>query len=214
MNAEKAVIFDFDGTLADTHATLMSIIKNYHQELGCHNVTEAEAQKLRHKPVKEVCADLGISRWGLPLFIYRVKKHMGEVIHDIPLFKGIKESLKHLAHDGYVLGIVSSNNERNIRAFLRQNEIEDLFSFIGCCSSLLGKDKVLKKTLNTYKLNKETTIYVGDELRDIDAANSAGLKIVSVSWGFNDAAVLKEHSPAKLIDKPSQLHHAITALAK
>jgi phosphoglycolate phosphatase len=195
MNTQKAIIFDFDGTLADTHATLMGILHNHHKALGCHDLSEEEAQKLRNKPITEICKYLGISSLGLPLFIFRVKRYMGEVIRDIPLFKGIKKVLFDLYNEGYTVGIVSSNTQKNIADF-------------GSASSLFGKDKVLKKALSSYKLNCNSTIYVGDEVRDIIAAKKNNLKMISVTWGFNDAALLKENNPDLLIDKPEQLHKA------
>lgn len=212
MNTHKVVIFDFDGTLADTHATLMAIVNNHYADLGCTHLTEEEAQKLRNKPIKEICSSIGISNLRLPMFVFRVKRYMGEVIHQIPLFKGIKESLNRLFDDGYTLGIVSSNTQENIVAFLDQNGIKELFSFIGSSTSLFGKDKVLIKALNNYHLDHASTVYVGDEVRDVLAGKKAGLKTIAVTWGFNDAALLNENHPDLLVDKPLQLHEAAQKL--
>jgi len=81
----------------------------------------------------------------------------------------------------------------------------DYFDFIYSDGSLFGKGKILKRVLKKYEFFKRNVVYVGDEVRDIDAAREAGIKIVSVSWGFNSKEVLGSNKPNYIVDTPAEL---------
>ena len=63
----------------------------------------------------------------------------------------------------------------------------------------------MKKLLKNRNLSEFDVIYIGDEVRDIEAAKAAGIKMVAVSWGFNSPEILKTKNPDYLIDYPLQL---------
>jgi phosphoglycolate phosphatase len=80
-------------------------------------------------------------------------------------------------------------------------EFVDLYGGVG----LLGKGRVLRRVLKRNSLDPEHTWYVGDEVRDITSAREAGLRIMSVTWGFNNAEILQKHRPTRLIETPDEL---------
>jgi HAD superfamily hydrolase (TIGR01549 family) len=116
----------------------------------------------------------------------------------------MKETLEQLKKENIKLGIISSNNEINIKKFLLNNDIDD-FSFIHCEMNIFGKAPVISHALKKYSLHKENTLYVGDEVRDIEACKKAGLDIAAVTWGFNSKNILKKHKPTFSIESPLQL---------
>jgi phosphoglycolate phosphatase len=66
--------------------------------------------------------------------------------------------------------------------------------------------------LKQQNLRLEQAIYVGDEIRDIEAAKRSNIKVIAVSWGFNSKEILAQHEPDFLIDEPKQLKEAIASL--
>ena len=58
-------------------------------------------------------------------------------------------------------------------------------------------------------LVSQDIIYVADEVRDIEAARKAGVKIICVSWGYNDKSSLEKNNPDALVDNTDQLFAVI-----
>jgi phosphoglycolate phosphatase-like HAD superfamily hydrolase len=77
---------------------------------------------------------------------------------------------------------------------------------------MFGKAKVLKELLNKENLNKDDCIYIGDEVRDIEACKEIGLRLVSVTWGYNVDSVLKAYNPDFLANTPQALNKILSNL--
>jgi len=69
----------------------------------------------------------------------------------------------------------------------------------------LEKDKAIIELLDQQGLKPHDTIYIGDEMGDIEACRKVGLKIISVCWGFNTKASLERENPDYLVDSPENL---------
>ena len=109
-----------------------------------------------------------------------------------------------LTENGYKLGILTSNSEENVSKFLKKNNL-DLFDFIHSESSILGKSKAMHDLLKKHGIRPEEAIYVGDEIRDIEAARKTNIEIIPVCWGYNSKQILEKQNPDFLIDEPRQL---------
>jgi phosphoglycolate phosphatase-like HAD superfamily hydrolase len=51
----------------------------------------------------------------------------------------------------------------------------------------------------------DEVIYVGDEIRDIEAAKRSKIPVISVTWGFNGTAILQQYQPDYLVHKPQEI---------
>ncbi|MGA1474197.1 MAG: HAD hydrolase-like protein [Prochlorothrix sp.] len=71
--------------------------------------------------------------------------------------------------------------------------------------TILGKQRVLKRLVRRQGWAAEQVCYVGDEVRDVEAARGAGVRSIAVTWGFNTTAVLNRANPDYLIDHPAEL---------
>ncbi len=78
-------------------------------------------------------------------------------------------------------------------------------SFVYSDSSIWGKHVVFNHLLKTHRFEPAEVVYVGDEVRDIQACKKSGIKMVAVSWGFNARELLQNEQPFGLIDQPLQL---------
>lgn len=207
---ETVLIFDFDGTLADSRQTLLEIANNLALEFGFDRVTEDEMLRLSNLSSRDIFYQSPIPSYKIPFLLRRVKKELNQKIATLKPFDGIKEALNNLKKEGYILGIVTSNLKENVLDFLNNNNLEKYFDFVYSASTLFGKHIILKKIIKKHHLPVEKTIYVGDETRDIEAAKKTKIKVVSVTWGFNSVSVLAEHKPDFLINTPQELTKIIT----
>jgi phosphoglycolate phosphatase len=205
----KLIIFDFDGTIADTHDALLKIANRLSSEFGYQPLNAMELELLKNLSSREIIKQSRISPMKLPFLLKRVKIELGKEIQDLSPISGIEMALARLKKEGYQLGILTSNRKTNVITFLEKNNMLSLFDFIFSEVSLFGKHKVLERILKQYRLNSQEVVYVGDETRDINAARKSRVKAFAVGWGFNSPAILAQHQPDCLVDCPAQLVEAL-----
>ncbi len=207
-NNSKLIIFDFDGTLADTLSALLRITNRLAPEFGYSQISDEQVANLKYLSSWEIIRFSKVALWKLPFLLKRVKEEFPGEVRNVKFFPGVIELLNTLKLQGYRLGIVSSNSESNIRSLLKANQIEDLFDFVTGASTF-GKGKAIGKLIKQYDCSKSDVIYIGDEIRDIQAARSISIRIVSVGWGFNAPTALMDRQPDLLITKPLALLNAL-----
>ncbi|WP_341734932.1 HAD-IA family hydrolase [Microcoleus sp. EPA2] len=200
----KVIIFDFDGTLADTIDVLLSITNRLSVEFGFKSATKEELAQLSTLTPWQLLTYSGISLFKLPVLIRKLKAELRKEIPNIQLFAGIKEVLLELKTQGFTLGIITSNSRENVLVSMKNNGLEGVFDFIDSATTF-GKHKIIYRWLRRENFNPEQVVYVGDEIRDIEAAKRTGIKVIAVSWGFNSQSALAAHYPDFLIEHPQEL---------
>ena len=198
------LIFDFDGTIADTHHYIVEISNRLSKEYGYKIIQPEEVQILKDKTSQEVIIHLNVPVMKIPAILTRAKKEFEKWRSSLKPIKGLKETLLELKNMGFMLGIVSSNSLENITNFLKNHQM-DVFDFIQPTPMVWSKNTALKKILSKHNLNPYQVIYIGDEMRDIDAARKAGLRVISVDWGYNSEVSLKKKKPNYLVHTPEDL---------
>ncbi|MDJ0734596.1 MAG: HAD-IA family hydrolase [Nostocaceae cyanobacterium] len=208
---QKVVIFDFDGTIADTLDALVSIANNMATDFGYTPITKEELALLRNLNSREIIKYSGIPMFKIPFFIKKVKSELKAKIRYLEPISGIKEALIELRNDGRKLGIITSNSKENVTEFLKNNELDPIFDFIHSGVTIFGKTSIINNFLRQNQIPPQTVIYVGDETRDIEASKKAKIKVIAVGWGFNSPEVLAKQNPDFLIQHPSELLDIITS---
>jgi phosphoglycolate phosphatase len=206
---QKVIIFDFDGTIADTVDALVSIANRLAVEFGYIQITPEQFTLLRNFSSREIIKYSGISLFKIPFLVKKVKAELKNKIQGLKPIPGMKESLIELKNHGYQLGIITSNSKDNVTAFLSINELDNLFEFIYSGVTIFGKTTIINNVLKQKQLKPQTVIYVGDETRDIEASKKANIKVVAVTWGFNSPEILAKQNPDFLIHQPSELLQVI-----
>ena len=191
------IIFDFDGTIADT----FPIVEKIAEDIAKRYNIKVDAKEAKRIGFKAALLKSKFPMWRLPQTVIEVRKRMAESIaRDAKPIKNVKPVLISLSKK-YKLGIVSSNSKQNVMAFLRRHQLAELFVFVYSDSSIFGKQQVLKRVCKTFNIDKKEVTYIGDEDRDIKAAKKAGINNIAVSWGFNDRSALEKAKPDVIISK-------------
>ena len=197
----KCVLFDFDGTLGDTYDAGVEILNVLAAEFGFRPLPPGEVSLARDLSTRQLMRHLGIPQMKLHRISKRGTQEITKRIMDIRPFDGVPEMLAELKGAGVVLGVLTSNSEENVRAFLRNHGLE-VFDFIKSSSKLLGKARVLRTILQERALEPREILLVGDELRDIEAAQEIGVHMAAVTWGYNSISALKAAAPDYMISEP------------
>jgi phosphoglycolate phosphatase len=188
------IIFDFDGTLADSKQVFLSVYNQIADRHGLKKIDSRNIEHLKSLGIMDRFRVLDTPVYKIPLLTIQFLKLYKKSIHEVTLIEGMLPVLKALNDSGVKLAILSSNAESSIRLFLANNKI-DFISKIHCSHRIFGKDKIIKQFLNKNKLRSEEVLYVGDEQRDIIACKKNNVKIIWVKWGFDTEQVAEKESP-------------------
>lgn len=200
----KVLLFDFDGTIADTRTMALRILNELSEEFHFRALPEEELPEARNMTTQKLIRHLGIRRWRVPKIARRGLAKFQERIHKVEPIQNMPVILHQLHKRGFYLGILTSNSEVNVTAFLKHHDIA-CFEFIRSSSKLFGKAREIRRIMKEYQLQPEDLIYIGDETRDIEATHSTAIRMAAVTWGYNSADILRSMNPEFLFDYPEQL---------
>lgn len=187
---KKTIIFDQDGTLVDIEPLFIRILNALAPEFGFAPLREEELPELKKFHLKSlIWKRLGFRLFLFPLILKRGREEYHKLVSEVQLFSGIQELVNALRAKGYSVGIVSSSRQDTITALMKRFGIH--MDFIYQCD-LFSKAKTLKQVIKDRGLLLKETIYIGDEVRDLESCRKIGLDIISVTWGLNSKEALKQ----------------------
>ncbi len=200
----RLVIFDFDGTLADSLPWLHGVFSDLAREFGFRVPAAADLEALRRTPPRDALALLRVSRWKMPFIAARVRRRMSAELHAIRAFAGVEEMLQRLDEAGVVLAVVSSNSRRNIEQVLGPVAAARVAHW-ACGAGLLGKAALFRRVLARSRIPAAQAICIGDEIRDAQAARAAGVAFGAVGWGYHTLDALLGERPAEVFEQVGDL---------
>jgi phosphoglycolate phosphatase len=192
--AYRLLIFDFDGTLADSFPWFISMINRLAENFRFRKIELDQVETLRNYSAREMIRRQGIRLWKLPFIAAHVRKQMARRLTAVLPFKGTDALLRRLEEHKFILALVTSNSRQNVRAVLGK-ENTARFTYMECGASIFGKKRMFKKVLRKSGVPPEAALCIGDELRDLEAAKKAGLPFGAVAWGYNSLAALQTKQP-------------------
>jgi phosphoglycolate phosphatase len=204
----RAVLFDFDGTLADSYPAITASVNAVRAVHGLPPLPEDEVRRhvgrgppylIEHTvPGGDVAADVA-----------RYRAHHPSVMREgTRLLPGVADTLTALHRDGYRLGVVSNKPV----AFTR--ELLDVFGVADCFGAVLGPEDVprpkpapdmLLAGLRRLRIAAAEALYVGDMTVDIQTARAAGVRVWVVATGSDTRAALEAAHPDRLLDRFADL---------
>lgn len=204
----KTVIFDFDGTLVYSRPLAIQLFNDFADKYGYRKISDDEVEYLSTLSISNRLKALKCPMYKLPMLLIDMKKKYKRDVVTLGSVAGIREVLGELKKRGVTIGIISSNCEENIRSFLELNQI-DAFDFVFTASNIFGKDKAILRLMKEKGVSSSEMLYVGDELRDIEACNKIHVPCVAVTWGFEAQELLVSANPQYIIHEPVEICNII-----
>lgn len=204
------IIFDFDGTLADSMPLFMQAWNTYAGQFNYLPVSEKDLTASRNLTIQQRAKKYGFPMHKIPVILPKVYQYFKAHMNEVALFDGIKDMLDTLAHNGYRIVIISSNAKENIELFLKQEGIETV-SQVLTSSRIFGKDTVIRKYMKQQNVAPSQLLYVGDEVRDIVACNKVAVPFAWVSWGLDGFELIEKERPKFVVHSPQELLDALIA---
>ncbi len=209
MSAEKkVVIFDFDGTMADVVPLMRKIYAEVATAKGYPELTDADFERLRKGNLKDLMKWSGVRAWQLPRMLREGRRVFYAHRKEVLLFRGISDLITELHSADYDLYILSSNSVRTIKYILKQANVAEPIHVLRR-PPLFGKAGSIKQLIRRKRYSRNNVWMIGDETRDIDAANKAGVRSVAVSWGLQHEVALAKSRPEYVVSKVSELRRLL-----
>lgn len=201
----KLIIFDFDGTIADSFDICFDGVNEIFEERGWKKVPKIQKEKARELSAKDVLKYFKVSNYQIAFIARKLFRIIERDFHKVKIFPELKKTLRALKKQDFKIVILTSNIKRNVEPFLEGEEIKDLFDDYYYKSGIFSKDRIINKLVKKYKVKKRETILIGDEIRDIKASKKSRIKMIAVTWGFNNKKVLAQNNPNYIVDKPQEI---------
>ena len=200
----RLAIFDSDGTLADTLPWMRGIFNELAEEHGFRRVEPRDYERFRDLHGTALLRELGLPLWKLPRVEGSLRRRMADYTGTLSLFPGTSDVLHRLAAGGVQLAIVSSNSRANVERVLGVNNAK-LIAHFACGVSMLGKAARLRQLIRRSDVRPSEAIYIGDEIRDAEAAEKAGIAFGAVTWGQHTEEALRAKNPAAVFTTIQQI---------
>lgn len=210
MATPKVVIFDFDGTLADTAPLMRKIYAGLVQSHDLKAMSDEDYAMLRKGTLTEARRWSGARWWQVPLMYRSVKKLMITEAENVKLFHGVPDMIRDLHEQGTEMYILSRNTSETIARTLERYKLQKYLHILPRRRWTLGdKARVISSLVRQQSLSPQSVWMIGDEVRDIQAANKARVSSIAVSWGLQDESILARYQPTHSVTSIEELHQAL-----
>jgi phosphoglycolate phosphatase len=203
------LIFDFDGTLADTFDLFLDIFDQTADQYGFRRFDRENMDYLRTLDARSILHYHRVPMWKVPAILHRSRRLMERQIHDIRLFSKIDDTLARMHESGVRLALLTSNSAHNVLKVLGP-EVAARFDFLECGASLFGKRSKLRRLLVHSGVAVDDVMLIGDEIRDAQAAIHAGVAFGAVGWGYSAIDALVKAGAQEHFQVPEEIVSKLT----
>jgi phosphoglycolate phosphatase len=223
MTYPPTLVFDLDGTLAETAGDLMGTLNVIMAREGLEPVPLENARTMLGAGAKALIARgfaaTGTGRTLTPekhqtLFEDFLAHYNAHIADNSWLFPGVLDALDRAAAAGWRLAVCTNKMEHSSRLLLGKLGIADRFAFI-CGQDTFGvakpHPKPLIETIASAGGAPGAAIMVGDSRTDIDTARAAGVPVIAVDFGYTDVPVA-DLNPDRVISHFDELWSAVASL--
>lgn len=192
-----AVLFDFDGTVADTGRGIFSSIQYAVECLGYKPLDLETLRRFIGPPIYDSFKrELGLDDEKSDFAVKKYREKYAENgIYELDLYDGIIPLMERLRENGIKIGIASSKPQNfliKIVDFLKIADIVDFISAPSADDTPQSKASLINNAAQALNISKDKILMVGDRYFDIDGANGAGVESVGVTFGYGSEEELKK----------------------
>lgn len=215
------LVFDLDGTLAETAPDIMATLNHLLVREGlaalpvsaARNLVGAGARALLERGFKAAGEPLGPERLEA-LFQDFFVHYLDHVADNSHLFEGAEVALRQCREEGFALAVCTNKPEPHSRVLIEKLGALPLFDAIAGRETFAFCKPDPRHITETIRLaggDPARSIMVGDSRTDVDAARGAGIPVIGVTFGYTDTP-MQELAPDRIISHFDELRGAVRAL--
>jgi len=201
----KAIIFDFDGVLADTLEDMLRFAAQACEQLGIPcQPSPVDLEVLERMTFSDFGRQLGVPENKLGEFVRLCLELFSNRAQPPDITPGLGEVVRQLAQT-YPLAIVTGNTEATVRAFLERHDLADCFKVLVDVHQPGERADKITRAAAALGVDPSETLVVGDAVSDVRAAAQAGARSAAVGWGHQSHSRLSQAGPDYLVSSPTGL---------
>ncbi len=214
----RLLVFDWDGTLADSTAIIAHAIQQACRDLQQPAPDDGRARFViglgLSDALRYVAPDLPAADY--PRLSERYRHHYLARDPDIPLFAGAREMLDELDARGFLLAIATGKSRVGLTRALQQQGLAHRFVATRCADEGFPKPHpdMLLTLMQRCGVAPDETLMVGDTTHDLELARNAGASALAVTYGAHPLAGLASLSPLATLASIDELAAGFRAMAR
>lgn len=199
MNRFDLIVFDWDGTLMDSAATIVGAIQAACKDLDIEPPSDARARHIiglgLNDALMSALPDLHPSRY--PALAERYRHHYLAGDSDLTMFVGIDPLLAGLTQAGHLLGVATGKSRKGLDRALAATGLGAYFRATRCVDECPSKPhpQMLHELMEEFAVPPERTLMIGDTTHDLKMAQNAGVAALAVAYGAHPRAELVAEQP-------------------
>lgn len=217
------LVFDLDGTLAETAPDIMATLNHLLMREGLEPLPVSAARNLVGAGARALLKR-GFTAAGKPLSSQRLDDlfqdflaHYLDHVADLSfLFPGVENALKGLADSGFSLTVCTNKPEVHSRALIERLGILPMFAFVAGRETFAfckPDPRHLTETIRLGGGDVSRAVMIGDSRTDVDTARAAGIPVIGVTFGYTDTP-MSELDPDQTIAHFDELADAVGMLLR
>lgn len=202
----EAIIFDFDGTLANSEQTTFNVVRPVLSKYLKREISDGDLDSLKgmvwKTTFKEWLPDTYLDLYA------EIDRAWAKADPFIAMYPNVSEMLASLRERGTVMAIASSRESPLVRQILRQNHLSEFFSCI------VGQEDTenhkpspdpLLAAAEGIGVGAGKCIYIGDQPWDLMASRAAGMMSGAALWGEAETKVMLREKPDIVFHRPTEV---------
>ncbi len=204
------IIFDWDGTLADSTDWITHCLKSAARTQGCKVPEDQAIRDIIGLSIQKAMDNLfpGIDpNTQKQLIMSYREEFFSKKITAKDLFIGVNEMLITLKQKGYQIAVATGKNRSGLDKALYGTGLKDFFHITRCADETESKPSpdMLEEIIKEMGISKERTVMVGDSVHDMKMATNADMASIAVSCGANSAEQLKVYNPLLILQQTTAI---------
>ncbi len=204
------IVFDWDGTLMDSTATIVKCIQSAAKDLGLAVPSDAAAAHVIGLGLAEAmqAAMPDIDPALYPRMVERYRYHFLTKDHELVLFKGVPAMLEELSQLGYFLAVATGKSRVGLNRALNAAGLLSTFDATRCADETFSKPHpaMLQELTRELGQDMRRTVMIGDTTHDLLMANNAGAAGIAVEYGAHPVPQLQACRPVFSAKNVPELH--------
>ncbi|HYG13957.1 MAG TPA: HAD-IA family hydrolase [Methylophilaceae bacterium] len=204
------IVFDWDGTLADSTQMIVECIRQASAEAGLSVPEPAAASNIIGLGLREAIAVLfgSLSDSQYELLTARYRHHYFARDQQTLLFEGAAQAIGELEQQGFMLAVATGKGRNGLNRSLADSGIAHHIHASRCADECLSKPhpQMLMEIMDELGVEAERTLMVGDTSYDLQMARNAKVASLAVSYGAHALEDLLQHEPLAHFDQFTKLN--------
>ncbi|MCB1786876.1 MAG: HAD-IA family hydrolase [Chromatiaceae bacterium] len=188
----ELVVFDWDGTLMDSEARIVTCMQLAARDCGIAVPDRAAARDIIGLGLEEAVQRLfpALDRSGVAALTDAYRAHwLGDAVDAAPMFAGARELIESLHRQGRLLAVATGKSRRGLDRALQESGLGGFFHASRCADEAFSKPhpQMLQDILTDLDTAPGAALVVGDTEYDMQMASAAGVDAVGVGHGVHAA---------------------------